>query len=66
MLVDFSESSKDALRCAVSLAQKFNEPLTILYAYRLLDGIEGEAASMKNQIENDALKKFNALETNLK
>ncbi|MBS1681004.1 MAG: universal stress protein [Bacteroidetes bacterium] len=61
-VIDFTEPSKDALRCAVSLAKKLNDPLSILFTYRLLQPMEGEAVKMKKQIELDALKKFSDLE----
>jgi len=59
--IDFSETSKDALRWSVDLARKLNKHLTVLYAYRLLYR-NGEALEMKKKMESDAVKNFSAFE----
>ncbi|HTH57224.1 MAG TPA: universal stress protein [Cyclobacteriaceae bacterium] len=61
-VVDFSESSKEALRWAIQLAQELNSHLTVLYTYRFLPPYEGEALDMKRKIEDEASKKFADLE----
>ena len=60
--IDFSESSKDALRWAVSLAKLLKTNLTVLYTYRLLNSSNGEEVQLKKRIEEDAVKSFAALE----
>src|SRR5690242_3681315 len=61
-VVDFSDSSKEALRWAIQLAQELNTHLTVLYTYRFLQPFSGEALEMKKEIEDDAAKKFAQLE----
>lgn len=60
--VDFSESSLHALRWAVSLARQYDEHLTILYTYRLINATHGHALEMKKKIEEDSLRHFQRLE----
>jgi nucleotide-binding universal stress UspA family protein len=60
--VDFSESSKEALKWAVDLAVLLKTHLTILYTYRLVNSHNGEAVTMKRQIEENALRNFALLE----
>ena len=60
--VDFSESSKDALRWAVSLAKLLKTQLTVLYTYRLLNSENGEAIELRKKTEDNALQKFSSLE----
>lgn len=60
--IDFSESSKDALRWAVSLAKLLKTNLTVLYTYRLLNSSNGEEVQLKKRIEEDAVKRFAEIE----
>ncbi|MFZ6010807.1 MAG: universal stress protein, partial [Bacteroidota bacterium] len=60
--IDFSESSKDALKLAVSLAKLLNTHLTIIYPYRLVNSHNGEATEFKKQAEENAMKQFSSLE----
>jgi hypothetical protein len=56
--IDFSESSKDALRWSVTLANLLKTHLTILYTYRLLNPQNGEAVEFRRKIEESARQKF--------
>ena len=60
--VDFSESSKDALKWSVSLAKLLNTHLTVLYTYRLLNSENGDAVDLRKKIEGNALQKFSSVE----
>jgi hypothetical protein len=62
---DFSESSKDALKWSVSLAQLLNTRLTILYTYRLLNSHNGEALELRKEIEESANRNFSSLERDI-
>lgn len=62
--IDFSESSIEALKCSIRLAKKMKSKLTILYTYRLFKQ-NGEALAQRRRIEEDAAKKFEALEQEL-
>ncbi len=62
---DFSESSKDALRWAVSLASKHRAHLTILFTYRLLNSRNGEVMELRKNIEENAKRNFSALENEI-
>lgn len=59
--IDFSESSRKALKWAVSLAKETESHLTILFTYRLFAS-NGEALSRKREIEKDARARFEAME----
>ncbi len=63
--IDFSESSREALRTAVSLAQLLKSRLTVLYPYRLLNTHNGEATDLKKKIEEKALQHFSVLEAEI-
>lgn len=63
--IDFSTSSKEALRWSIELAKKLNHHLTILYIYRLLRPYHGDVVDMKRKIEDEALKNFSELEKEL-
>jgi nucleotide-binding universal stress UspA family protein len=63
--IDFSESSKEALRWSVSLAKLLNSNLTILHTYRLLNSHNGEVVELKKKIEENAIKNFALLEKEL-
>lgn len=61
-MIDFSESSREALRTAVSLAKLLNTRLTVLFPYRLLNTYNGEATDLKKKIEENAVRDFSVLE----
>lgn len=63
--IDFTESSNDALRMAVSLAGLLKTHLTILYTYRLTGLHNGEAITLKKNIEENAYRNFASLENEL-
>jgi nucleotide-binding universal stress UspA family protein len=60
--IDFTDSSKEALKWSVRLAKNLKSPLTILYTYRLFKQ-NGQGAALKKMMEEEAAKKFAALET---
>lgn len=60
--VDFSESSKDALKWSLSLARLLNTSITVLFTYRLLKSVDGEATEIRKKIEDNARKNFAILE----
>src|SRR5688572_25201429 len=60
--IDFSEASKDVLKYAVKLSKQFNSHITVLYTYRLLSSLKGEAVEVKKKIEEQARKNFSLLE----
>jgi nucleotide-binding universal stress UspA family protein len=60
--IDFSESSKDALRWSVSLASLLKTNLIVLYTYRLVNSDNGEAVELKKRIEANAMSNFALLE----
>jgi nucleotide-binding universal stress UspA family protein len=62
--IDFSDSSRDAVKRAIQLAHEFESSLTILFAFRLFKH-NGEAVEMKKQIEHNAQTKFERLENEL-
>jgi nucleotide-binding universal stress UspA family protein len=66
-VIDFSDSSKDVLRWAVTLTQELGCTLSILYTYRFLKPYDHneEAGEMKRKIETEAAKKFSQLESEL-
>jgi nucleotide-binding universal stress UspA family protein len=63
--VDFSESSRDALKWSVSLAKLLKASLTVLYTYRLLNSVNGEATELRKLIEDNAHKNFAMLEKDI-
>ncbi len=56
--IDFSESSKAALKWSVSLAALLKSHLTILYTYRLVNSHHGEVIEIKRKIEENAFRNF--------
>lgn len=60
--IDFSESSKDALKWAVSLAIQHKTHLTVLYTYRLSNSRNGEVMDLRKKIEENAALNFSILE----
>jgi len=60
--IDFSDSSREAVRWAVKLAQELSAHLTILYTYRLTHAENGEAVKLKRKMEKEAQEKFAVLE----
>ena len=63
--IDFSASSKVALRWSVEFAKELDVPLTILYAYRLQKSQADMAVEFKKRAEADASQNFLKLETEL-
>lgn len=63
--IDLSESSKPAIRWAVTMAQQLKMHLTILYTYRLLQYRNGEVLQLKRTMEDEAKKQFILLEKEL-
>jgi nucleotide-binding universal stress UspA family protein len=63
--IDFSASSKEALRWSIDLARKLNHHITVLYVYRLLQPYNGEVIEAKKKIEAEAIKNFSTLEKEL-
>jgi nucleotide-binding universal stress UspA family protein len=60
--IDFSESSRQALRWAVSTARQLKAHLTLLYTYRLMHSRNGEAVQLKKDMEKQAALNFASLE----
>jgi nucleotide-binding universal stress UspA family protein len=63
--IDFSDSSREALKWSIELAAKLNCHLSVLYTYRLFNKQNGEVSLLKRRIEEDALKNFGVLEKEL-
>jgi nucleotide-binding universal stress UspA family protein len=61
-LIDLSDSSKDTLKWAVSLATQLKKRLTVLYTYRLLSPHDADLVGIKNRTEGKAREKFASLE----
>lgn len=65
-VIDFSESSKKALRWAVDNAAADKSHLTILYPYRLVHVPYGESPiALRKKIEEEANRNFQILEKDL-
>jgi nucleotide-binding universal stress UspA family protein len=62
--IDFSESSKGAMKWSIDLAKMLNSHLSILYTYRLIKQ-DGEVIDLKRKIEEEASKNFGVLEKEL-
>src|SRR5437870_3865576 len=60
--IDFSDSSREALKWSVSLARTLNSHVTVLYTYRLLNSYNGEAVETRKKIEESAQKNFATFE----
>ena len=60
--IDFTDSSARALKWAVDLSAQFNCHLTVLYPYRLLHATKGDVTQLKQKNEEQAVKKFEALQ----
>jgi len=60
-MIDFTDSSKEALKWAVGISKKLKCHLTILFVYRLFKQ-HGEAVAVRKQTEEAAFKNFAALE----
>ena len=59
--IDLSESSKQAIQWAVTMALQLKAHLTVLYTYRLI-ARSGEIVQLKRQIEQEAQAQFQQLE----
>ncbi len=65
-VIDFSESSEKALRWTIKLAEANNARVTVLFCYRLITSAgDHETLHLKRDIEEEASKKFDALQKNL-
>ena len=64
--IDFSDSSLQALKWTVDIAQLTSWPITVLFCYRLI-ATEGnkETLDLKKDIESDAIKRFGEIERKL-
>ena len=61
--IDFSESSIEALKCALEIARKEHLGVTVLYSYRLIQTEQGEEIlDFKNRREASAKEKFSTIE----
>lgn len=63
--INLPESSKPAVRWAVTMAQQLEAHLTILYTYRLIQSQSGEVVLLKKRIEQEASKQFHDIEKEL-
>lgn len=61
--VDFSDSSEDTVKWAVSLAKELNCSLTILYTYRLTKKNDEDVVAYKKKMEQQAIEKFKRWES---
>jgi hypothetical protein len=65
-IIDFSESSRNALQWAIAHAATHKSHLTVLYPYRLTRAQYGESAiALRKKIEEEAHKSFQLLEQDL-
>lgn len=62
--IDFSDSSKVAMKWSICLAKRLNSHLSILHTYRLFKQ-DGEVVGTKRKIEEEASKNFGVLEKEL-
>jgi hypothetical protein len=60
--IDFSEASKAVLKYAVDLSRQFNNHITVLFTYRLLSSLNGEAVEVRKRMEEKARQDFSVLE----
>ena len=60
--IDFSESSLEALKWATELSSMLNCHLSVLYPYRLLQTSKNDVTDLKKKNEEQAAKKFAAVE----
>ena len=63
--VDFSDTSRNVLNCAVRLSKPMNSHLTILYAYRFLTMPDHAPVETRNRIEANARQQFSTLEKDI-
>ena len=63
--IDFSESSKAAVKWSVALAEHLDAPLTILYTYRLLNVQNANLVELRKRVEENAFHKFQVWEQEL-
>lgn len=61
--IDFSESSLQALKWTMRMAQLYEAEVTFLFCYRLITvSDEGESLNVKRDMEADALNRFHQIE----
>ncbi|MBL7870473.1 MAG: universal stress protein [Cyclobacteriaceae bacterium] len=60
--IDFTESSRDALRWAAMLTKQLKAHLTILYTFRLIKMPFEEAVGLKKKMEVEAKDNFTQIE----
>lgn len=63
--IDFSQSSRQAVHWAATMAQQLKVHLTILYTYRLIHVPAGEVLQLKRKVEDEARRQFETLEKEL-
>ncbi len=64
--IDFSDSSLQALRWTLQLAELTHAQVTILFCYRLITAADNEEfLDLKKNMEDEARRKFNELERTL-
>lgn len=65
-VIDFSESSKEALKSAIFLADQYKTPLTVLYPYRLTQvDINGDMSSTRRSMDQAANESFKKISESL-
>ena len=65
--IDFSKSSLQTLKWALTIGQQTQAHVTVLFCYRLIaDEGDGDLLDLKKNMEIEALKKFNEIEMKLK
>lgn len=61
--IDFSESSIQALKWTLTMAQLTQAKVTVLFCYRLIAAVdEEETQDLKKNMEDEAFKKFTEIE----
>lgn len=63
--IDFSDSSRQALEWAVTIARQMKAHLTVLYTFRLLHARNGEVLNLKREMEQNAYSQFASLEKDI-
>lgn len=63
--IDLSDNSRNVLKFAIDLSRQNKIHITILYAYRLLNGESLEPIEARRKLEESARQKFSELEKEL-